>query len=361
MWNNQRTKIMNQNRLSFEECRAIYADPDTLLVQPKPLYRLNGHNAGRFYYAFDENNNPDFYVSVTTLIKQAMPTSPYLIKWIAEMGHAEAEQYKFERANYGTFMHMQIQTLLINRTIDLDMMGDDLLSYMKENGVPVSLFDGWIDDMRKDILSFAQFMIDNNVRPIAIEMVLAHPDGYAGALDLVCELEIEEKGFFGEVLKSGPNKGQPKETKMTRRVFAIVDFKSGRKGFFPEHEIQLELYRRLLRKNFPHLVNEHFHLLNWSPKDWRTAPSYNLTDQTESKQIAKADHIIAIGKIENAQYDKRVVNIRGVLDLDRGVAGNIEQINLDTLVKRLDDERKNQITTGIDAEFDARIGDDREN
>ena len=46
-------------------------------------------------------------------------------------------------------------------------------------------FMGYADDFKKDILAFAQFMKDTDLKPLAIEIVLTNPeDGYAGAIDL---------------------------------------------------------------------------------------------------------------------------------------------------------------------------------
>ena len=70
--------------MTVEEIKAEFFNEDALQEQPEPVYRLdsNGH---RYYYTFDENGEPTFFVSVTTLIKQTMPTSPQLVKWIADM------------------------------------------------------------------------------------------------------------------------------------------------------------------------------------------------------------------------------------------------------------------------------------
>src|SRR5690606_1373581 len=130
----------------------------------------------------------------------------------------------------------------------------------------------WITEIKKDILAFAQFMIAKNVKPIAIEIVLFHPeDNYAGAIDIVCEMDEEEKGFFGETYASGARKGEPKESKRTIRVNAIVDIKSGRKGFHESHEIQLHAYKEMFQVHFPDVPIHRVY--NWSPKDWRNTPS----------------------------------------------------------------------------------------
>lgn len=320
--------------MTVEQIQAEFFNEDALQEQPEPVYRLNssGH---RYYYTFDDNGDPRFYVSVTTLIKQTLPTSPQLIKWIADMGYDESQRYAAERANYGTFMHSQFAELLVCRSYNLDKLKERLRSYIESEQLP-SDFISYADDFKKDILAFAQFMKDADLKPLAIEIVLTNPeDGYAGAIDLVCELEIEEKGFFGETYKTGSNAGKPKETKRKRRIRAIIDFKSGRKGFFPEYEIQLHAYMKMWNIHFPAYPVEKVY--NWSPKDWRgTIPTYNLKDQTDSKNAAKLPYLVELARIEDEKRDNTIVSCSGIVDLDReqGLDCNIIRLSLAEAVKK---------------------------
>lgn len=318
--------------LTYEKMISTYFDSGALMVQPETVYRLNGYKGDRYYYTFDPSGEPEFYTSVTTLIKQTMPTPYSLIKWIADKGIEEAEAFKEERADYGSFMHIEIAFLLINRKLDLDSMKERLRDYIEANSLPKD-FIYHIDEIKKDLLAFAQFMLDANVKPLAIEIVLAdRENGYAGAIDLVCEMDIEEKGFFGEVYASGVNKGKPKETKRWNRIRAIIDFKSGRKGFWESHEIQLEAYRQMWNKKFPGAeVNRIF---NWSPKEWRTAPGYNLKDQTESRNLKKLPHLVQIAKIERQNVTNQILICQGEISLDkRDLSENLMNIQLSDLIK----------------------------
>jgi hypothetical protein len=54
-------------------------------------------------------------------------------------------------------------------------------------------------------------------------------------------------------------------------------------------------------------------LFNWSPKDWRTAPDFNLKDQTESRHAAKIPHIIGQFAAD-ARQPAPVLVARGRLD-----------------------------------------------
>lgn len=320
--------------MTVEQVQAEYFNEDALQEQPEPVYRLDssGH---RYYYTFDENNEPRFYVSVTTLIKQTMPTSPALVKWIADMGYEESQRFAAERASYGTFMHAQIAELIINRSYNLNGLKNRLKLYIESEQLPAD-FINFADDFKKDILAFAQFMKDTKLKPLAIELVLTNPkEGYAGAIDLCAEITIEEKGFFGETYKTGANAGKPKESKQERTVRAIIDFKSGRKGFFPEHEIQLHAYKEMWNMHFEAFPVERVY--NWSPKDWRgTTPSYNFKDQTDSMNAKKLPYLIELARIEEEKRDNTFVSCSGIIDLDKesGLENNIVELSLSDAVKK---------------------------
>lgn len=318
--------------MTVEQIQAEFFNEDALQEQPEPVYRLDssGH---RYYYTFDENGEPRFFVSVTTLIKQTLPTAPSLIKWMADMGYEESQRYAAERANYGTFMHSQIAELIINRTYNLDQLKSRLRTYIESQQLPAD-FINYADDFKKDLLAFAQFMKDVDLKPLAIELVLTNPvDGYAGAIDLAAEITIEEKGFFGEVYKTGANAGKPKETKRQRRIKAIIDFKSGRKGFFPEHEVQLHAYKTMWNMHFE--ANPIEKVFNWSPKDWRgTTPTYNFKDQTESKNAQKLPYLVELARIEEEKRENTVTVCNGIIDIDKSLESNITELSLAEVVKK---------------------------
>ena len=340
--------------MTVEEIKAEYFNKDALQEQPEPVYRLDssGH---RYYYTFDENGEPTFYVSVTTLIKQTLPTSPQLIKWIADMGYEESQRYAQERAAYGTFLHSQLAELLIARAYDLDRLKERLKAYIENEQLPGD-FINYADDFKKDILAFAQFMKDTDMKPLAIELVLTNPqDGYAGAIDLCAEITIEEKGFFGEVYKTGANAGKPKETKRQRRIRAIIDFKSGRKGFFPEHEVQLLAYKTMWNMHFEKYPVERVY--NWSPKSFTgVTPTYNFKDQTDSKNAKKLPYLVELAHIEDEKRDNDVIFCSGIIDIDKpDLGGNIMKLSLAEVIKRR--QRKHNNNTATDTPKGEPCGD----
>lgn len=314
--------------VTVEKLSSMFFDAKALKRQPEPLYRMDSNNH-RYYYRWDKEK-PVFYTSVTTLIKNTLPTSPHLIKWIADMGTEESKEFAQERADYGTFLHIQCGELLINGTYNLNSLSEKLTIFLTKEKLQAK--QGWESDLKKDVLAFAQFMIDYDVKPLAIEICLYHPTGgYAGAIDIVCEMTIEEKGFFGEVYLSGANKGQPKETKQSKRVRAIVDIKSGRKGFYESSEIQLKAYEAMWNIHFPELPIDK--VFNWSPKDFRgSIPTYNLKDQTDSRSAKKLPYLVELAKIEDEKRNNTVTVISGHIDLLKGLSDNITEKSFEDLV-----------------------------
>lgn len=323
--------------LSVQEVMSLYFDKDAIVEQPQTLYRLD-HKGYRNYYSVSPEGEVKVYTSVTTLIHSTMPTSPFLIDWWIENGKDGSKQITQEKANYGTFMHIQCAELLIARKYDLEVLDEKLIEFLTENGLPLSLKDQWSGELKRDILAFAAFMIEHDVKPIAIEICLASAKGYAGAIDIVASMNIEEKGFFGDVYKSGDNKGQPKETKRAKRIVAIVDMKSGKKGFYETHEIQLHAYKDMWEENFPDRPIDK--VFNWSPKDWRSTPDFNLKDQTDSVNASKLEHLIKIAAIEEGKREKMISLCEGMINLEKGLATNYRTITITELLNQRINERQ---------------------
>lgn len=274
--------------LTAQEMRAIYFDRDALREPAYSLYRLD-EQGYRYYYRYVDGKAV-LYPSVTTVIKQTTPTSPFLIKWMVENGDAATEKRDMAAA-YGTFMHIQFERLIILRRYDLDKAGAVLRDYMEQENIPDKYFFEWLPRIRKDILAFAQFIKDYEVKPLAVEISLVSEDGYAGCIDLPCAMTVKGKTFR-----------------------AIIDFKSGRNGFYEDYEIQLGMYRQMWNENFPDTPIER--IFNFAPKDWRKSPTYNLKEQTDAASLATIPHLIEIAKIKDDKHDKDVTYCDGIVSLD---------------------------------------------
>lgn len=304
--------------MTVEEIRAVFFNSDALKEPPYRVFQLNS-DGYRYYYRYNEFGEPEFYPSVTTLLKQVMPTPPALLDWIAANGKEGSTEKRDIAAAYGTFMHAQFETLLINRRYDFDNVPSVLSEYMERESVPESLFSQWVVKIRKDVLAFAQFVKDYNIKPLAVEIGLVHPQfHYAGCLDLPCVMTDPKTG---------------------KTFTAIVDFKSGRKGFYEEHELQLHLYREMWNVNFENVPIER--VFNFSPKDWRGAkPTYNLKDQTDSANAKKLPYLLALATIEDEKRDNTLTIVHGILELDRGkIADNVLTLSLAELIKSKKDAK----------------------
>lgn len=297
--------------MTAEEMKAMFFS-DALIEPSYKVWQLNskGH---RYYYRFNDDGTPEFYPSVTTILAQTMPKSEFLIKWIADKGIEEAERYKMERASYGTFMHAQFEELIINRCYDLDELPSKLLVYIQKNNLAPD-FIKYADELKKDVLAFAQFVIDYDVKPLAVEIALVHPvHHYAGMIDLPCTMNDPKTG---------------------ERINAIVDFKSGRKGFQEEHEIQLHLYAMMWCANYPDIpISKVF---NFSPKDWRKKPTYNLKDQTDSPNAEKIPYLLKLAAIEESKRNNVFTSVSGSINLDSStdLMQNVMSMTLSDIVKK---------------------------
>lgn len=297
--------------MTVEQMTALYFDASALREPPYKIYQLNsdGH---RYYYRYVDGE-PHFYPSVTTLLKQTMPTSPALIDWIVKNGTDGAAEKRDLAAAYGTFMHAQFESLLINRRYDFDAVPGVLSGYIMQNNLPDKFYSDNLTKIRKDVCAFAQFLKDYNVRPLAVEIALVHPlHRFAGMVDMVCVM-------------TDPKTGD--------EFLAIVDFKSGRKGFYEEHEIQLHLYKIMWLANYPDM--EVTRVFNFSPKDWRgVKPTYNLKDQTNSPNAAKIPALLELAAIEDDKMDNTFTVISGQLSIDDYNAHNcITSLSLAELIK----------------------------
>lgn len=297
--------------MTVEEIRALFFNADALREPAYRLFQLNS-DGYRYYYRFNDAGDPEFYPSVTTLLKQVMPTAPALLDWMIANGKDGSTEKRDLAAAYGTFMHGQFETLIINRRYDFDSVPAALLAYMERENLPEKVFAEWLPKVRKDVLAFAQFIKDWNVKPLAVEIGLYHPKyHYAGCLDLPC-------------IMTDPKTG--------KSFTALVDFKSGRKGFYEEHELQLHLYKDAWNCWYESMPITR--VFNFSPKDWRKAPSYNLKEQTDSVNAKKLPYLLALATIEDEKRDNTLTIVRGVLDLDKGkISDNILNLSLAELIK----------------------------
>lgn len=283
-----------------EAIAAIYLDRNAIRKEPRRVYRMDLKET-RLYLTVDENGQYKYYVSVTSLCNMLVPKGIALDHWLMKNGF-DAKEMKEERADYGTFMHSQIQIFLTRKFYDMEDLIPNMLQFMADNNVSEENFEKWLIDSKNDLASFAQFAFDYNIQPLAIEIMLASERaGAAGALDLPCRMY---------------DKKYSEKTPLENRkmINAIVDFKSGRKGFYESHEMQLHIYKEIWEFNFPELPIDK--LYNWAPTEWKgETPTYKLKDQTDSDFKDAIPHYLEIAKIRFGQLKKFRKDVSGVLRL----------------------------------------------
>ena len=113
------------------------------------------------------------------------------------------------------------------------------------------------------------------------------------------------------------------------RVKGIIDLKSGKKGFYDSHVIQLNMYRKLWNENFPSIPIHHIY--NWAPKDWREDVGYSFVSHTD-KWIGKLmDPIIEMNRIrvENDNVKPRdFMKVTGVAEFGTDVDSHYSKTNI---------------------------------
>ena len=309
---------MEQTELIFPD----YIREDIIALQNYSLRRVDT-TSGRHYLVTNldsEEEEPVSHLlpSVTTVVKGTSPVSPFIINKMIEMGKDKWNEYLNERSEYGTVMHILISELVRAKQMTIPLPEAELADIgMRNKGFNHRIFERFKEDLYSDLLSFAAFYHDYKVQPIALELPLASfKHRFAGTLDMPCLMSIPVKGFWGEVYKSGPQKGTMKETVQLVDVIGLVDFKSGRHGFYRDHEVQLKMCEVLFKENYPEICDDYsIKLFNWSPKAWRTEPSYLLTDQTGKVSQESVKNRVELFSSENPPTPKSTRIISGTIVL----------------------------------------------
>lgn len=272
------TRISQEEKSKLEQSQLLELFKEVIpeVVQGiEAPYRLYRYDRGddRFYYRV-VGSAVKPYLSVTSFVSKSLPTSPFLVRWIGDLGNDLSNHKAYVAALYGTILHVEIAKAIKNMSYDFRTIRKVI-----SDTIPAHLYHmigQWEWELKKDMMSFIQFMKEKIVRVIACEIgVYSDEYGLGGTIDLVCELR------FG--------KGT---------VIAQVDFKSGRKGFWDSHELQLHCYKEIWNERFGSLV-EVTHVFNWSPTNWKKEPTYKLKNQTESIFSESAINRMTIALLEN--------------------------------------------------------------
>ena len=255
--------------LNYEEVEAFFVSPQfTNIVSPFQIKRIQ--SGGDRYYCTYKESEPKFYLSVTSFTSKCLP-NPYLSKWRGDLGNELADFKADLAAHYGTFMHIEIGDFIKNNTYNFDDADERVIDYLLCHNLSMKLISEWVDKIHNDMLSFAAFCSKNEVQSIACEFpIVSDTAKVGGCIDYVVNMK------FG-----------------AKRVNAIVDFKSGRKGFYESHELQLKIYREIWNETFGDILPV-THIFNWAPTDWKCGvPKFKLKNQDNGNLIC--EHYLNLG------------------------------------------------------------------
>lgn len=268
------------------------------------IMRLTGVNGqGRYYLTYQDGIK--VYNSGTTAIQHIKLDKgvPVLEKWRRKlvMEGKDPAVVLQTRADYGTIMHVIFINILLGEKVSLSPV--PLKAYIAEiykevihQNVNESFIDNHIEEYTKDILSLLKWKRDYKVKVLAAELMLKSDTLKIGtAVDLICEITHTQKikDFWGEIYKAdstatGAKKGDPKATyknvETTEEV--IVDFKSGKKGFYDKHIMQLLTNKIIVQENLPNLNIKGCY--NFAPSNWKSKPSYRFTNQDNDTNDSEA-------------------------------------------------------------------------
>ena len=233
------------------------------------------------------------YKSLTTFLSGVMPRNKFLESWREQMtvdlgGTEKMKEWMDTVADYGTALHIGIAEYCRNMGVnwlDFEMWATDYLAGMNlKNGALGSA----ITELTKDFASLVQFMYDYRVHVIAVEVPVFLEAGVATLIDLVVEMDAKNYD------KTPVEKRE--------RVKAIINLKSGKKGFFEEHLLQLVGERRMFNHTFGGSVGyEIQEVYNLAPSDWKEKPTYKIQRQTEAIEKQELENQFSVF-LELAKY-----------------------------------------------------------
>lgn len=313
---------LKYNTIPITEVETLYFDKDAIKDSGIKLRRLN-YKGQRNYFTVDENNQlENLYTSVTTFTKSVLPTPYGLLEWMKNKTLEEQSNILKSSATYGTLMDILCNELIISGKVG------DFESYVMRHSQIEQLYyinvDQWCESLKKDVLSFAQFVNEYEIKPILVSCPLKSDVlGLAGTLDLFCEM----------------NNRLPTKTIKPVRINALIDykakigdmsFKSERNSFYKSECLQLFIYGLLLVENFSDLL-EIDSFFNFAPKNWQDNPTYNLKNWSDSKTLTNVssnfNHYLSIYEKDNQDVERDIMIIEDEINL-KDVASAYKTVSL---------------------------------
>ena len=239
-------------------------------------YKLFRYDKGdqRYYFRFPEQGDAIGYLSVTEFTKKSLGIGVQLYKWAANNTVEYTKMYSEMRAAYGTQMHIEITDMLKSGKGNFDEIKNRAFNLAIDLGYKHSAMD-WLDDMANDVASFLIMAREKNLKVIAAEFpICSNKYGLAGCIDLIVQLDFNRT-----------------------RVNAMIDNKSGRKGFFEAHELQLHTYKKMWNDVYSSVFPV-THVFNFAPQNIKNKTKYKLQNQTSSVFAPTIEQRMSLANLE---------------------------------------------------------------
>ena len=245
--------------MQTEIVKSLFISENTQLLKVfADNFRRINTGVGRFY-----ERNGEYGMSLTTFLSLSGKDSEYLNQWRDALmlrfeSKKRVDEYVNATADYGTCFHILCADLCNGFVTTFEQAHEKALEVLKEV-MPLDIAFLAANEMIKDLASFWQFVIDNNVEVIAIELPVMY-DGLATQIDLVCEMDFNKK-----------------------RQKAIINIKSGKSASGKEHANQLAIERELFNCIYQDLLGYSIDLVfNLHPTNWKKEPTFTLKNQTDA-------------------------------------------------------------------------------
>lgn len=259
----------------------------TQKIQGEKVFRVQ--IGGSRHY---KRENGRVYKSLTTFLSSVMPENRFLTTWKMNMaaelgGKDQADEYVSKTADYGTALHIAIAEYCRNNGVDWAEFEQWAFEILSDAGMTAETVQYALPEFIRDFAALIQFFHDYRVEVIAVEIPVWIDEGVATLIDLVVEMDAKNYD------KTPPEKRQ--------RHRAIINLKSGKKGFYESHIMQLVGERWMFNEVYADVLGyEIEHVYNLAPSDWKTKPSYKIKNQTETigfdNMVEQFEMFLKLGK-----------------------------------------------------------------
>ena len=264
------------------------------------------------------------YMSLTTFLgkTEVKDDTKYLDKWrnamIDELSSVQAvDEFVEMTANYGTWLHVASGDLCKIGKVNWAHFDLDTYDWLLSKGFKGDVLLKAKSELTKDFASIIQFFHDYKVTVLAIEIPVFYKS-IATCIDFVVEMNTLPNRVIGDC----------------DRNRAIINLKSGKKGSFKNHHLQLlgelKAFNETYKMPFGGQIKK---VYNLAPKDWHTNPSYSLYDHSDKMNDLEAEfknryeRLEILGEFEGLNK-KVITEFVGETLLGDTTEGNIKRTNI---------------------------------